>query len=82
MARSAPWSAWGWGRTVRGPERNGTRVESGVDWQVNRADGVPEIAAHQCCDPPNQAPKCLGKWAIGQLGNWALPAATAGTQAG
>ncbi|MBL8351060.1 MAG: DUF3237 domain-containing protein [Burkholderiaceae bacterium] len=32
--------------TVRGPELNGTLVEGGVDWQINRADGVLEIAAH------------------------------------
>jgi hypothetical protein len=34
------------GGTVRGPELNGTLVEGGVDWQINRADGVLEIAAH------------------------------------
>lgn len=34
------------GGTVRGPELNGSLVEGGVDWQVNRADGVLEIAAH------------------------------------
>lgn len=34
------------GGVVRGPELNGTLVEGGVDWQVNRADGVLEIAAH------------------------------------
>ena len=32
--------------TVRGPELNGTLVEGGVDWQINRADGALEIAAH------------------------------------
>ncbi len=32
--------------TVQGPELNGTLVEGGVDWQVNRADGVLDIAAH------------------------------------
>jgi hypothetical protein len=32
--------------TVRGPELNGTLVEGGVDWQVNRGDGVLDIAAH------------------------------------
>jgi len=32
--------------TVRGPELNGTLVEGGVDWQIARADGVLEIAAH------------------------------------
>jgi len=34
------------GGTVRGPELNGTLVEGGVDWQIARADGVLEIAAH------------------------------------
>ena len=34
------------GGTVRGPELNGTLVEGGVDWQLNRADGVLDIAAH------------------------------------
>ncbi len=34
------------GGTVRGPELNGTIVEGGVDWQVQRADGVLDIAAH------------------------------------
>ncbi len=34
------------GGTVRGPELNGTIVEGGVDWQVNRADGALDIAAH------------------------------------
>ena len=34
------------GGTVAGPELNGTVVEGGVDWQVLRADGVLEIAAH------------------------------------
>lgn len=34
------------GGTVRGPELNGSVVEGGVDWQVLRADGVLEIAAH------------------------------------
>ena len=32
--------------TVRGPELNGTLVEGGVDWQINRVDGVLDIAAH------------------------------------
>ena len=32
--------------TVCGPELNGTLVEGGVDWQIQRADGVLEIAAH------------------------------------
>jgi Protein of unknown function (DUF3237) len=34
------------GGTVRGPELNGTLVEGGVDWQINRADGALDIAAH------------------------------------
>jgi hypothetical protein len=34
------------GGTVRGPELNGAIVEGGVDWQVNRVDGVLDIAAH------------------------------------
>ncbi len=34
------------GGTVAGPELSGTLVEGGVDWQVNRADGVLDIAAH------------------------------------
>jgi hypothetical protein len=34
------------GGTVRGPELSGTLVEGGVDWQVNRADGVLDLAAH------------------------------------
>jgi Protein of unknown function (DUF3237) len=34
------------GGTVSGPELNGTIVEVGVDWQVLRADGVLDIAAH------------------------------------
>ena len=34
------------GGTVRGPELNGTLIEGGVDWQVHRADGVLDIAAH------------------------------------
>ena len=34
------------GGTVQGPELNGTLVAGGVDWQINRADGVLDIAAH------------------------------------
>ena len=34
------------GGTVQGPELNGALVEGGIDWQINRADGVLEIAAH------------------------------------
>jgi len=34
------------GGTASGPELNGHIVEGGVDWQVNRGDGVLEIAAH------------------------------------
>ncbi len=34
------------GGTVDGPELSGVIVEGGVDWQVARADGALEIAAH------------------------------------
>lgn len=34
------------GGIVEGPELNGTIVEGGVDWQLLRADGALEIAAH------------------------------------
>lgn len=34
------------GGTAQGPELNGTLVEGGVDWQINRSDGALEIAAH------------------------------------
>lgn len=34
------------GGTVSGPELNGTLVEGGIDWQLQRGDGVLEIAAH------------------------------------
>jgi hypothetical protein len=34
------------GGTVVGPELNGTLVAGGVDWQVARADGALDIAAH------------------------------------
>ena len=34
------------GGSVSGPELNGSLVEGGVDWQLNRSDGVLEIAAH------------------------------------
>jgi hypothetical protein len=34
------------GGTVHGPELNGTIVDGGVDWQINRSDGVLDIAAH------------------------------------
>lgn len=34
------------GGTVRGPGLNGSLVEGGVDWQVNRHDGALDIAAH------------------------------------
>jgi len=32
--------------TARGAELNGTLVEGGIDWQVQRADGATEISAH------------------------------------
>ena len=34
------------GGTVVGPEFSGTILEGGVDWQINRADGVLDISAH------------------------------------
>ena len=34
------------GGTVRGPELNGVVVQGGVDWQVARADGALDNAAH------------------------------------
>lgn len=34
------------GGTVRGPAMNGELIPGGVDWQLLRADGVLEIAAH------------------------------------
>jgi Protein of unknown function (DUF3237) len=34
------------GGSVIGPELNGNVLEGGVDWQVARADGVLDIAAH------------------------------------
>jgi hypothetical protein len=34
------------GGSVQGPELNGRVVEGGVDWQIHRADGVLDIAAH------------------------------------
>lgn len=43
------------GGTVAGPELNGTLVEGGVDWQVNRADGVLDIAAHYVIRVPDGA---------------------------
>ena len=32
--------------TARGAELNGTLVDGGIDWQVQRADGATEISAH------------------------------------
>lgn len=32
--------------SVQGPELNGDLIEGGVDWQLQRADGVTEISAH------------------------------------
>ena len=34
------------GGSVQGPELSGDLVEGGVDWQVQRADGVTDISAH------------------------------------
>ena len=41
--------------TVTGPELEGTLVEGGVDWQVQRADGVTEISAHYVIRTPDGA---------------------------
>ena len=43
------------GGTVEGPELDGTIVEGGVDWQVGRADGVLDIAAHYVIRTPDAA---------------------------
>jgi Protein of unknown function (DUF3237) len=43
------------GGTVEGPELSGTIVEGGVDWQVQRADGVLDIAAHYVIRTPDGA---------------------------
>ena len=43
------------GGTVEGPELSGTVVEGGVDWQIARADGVLEIAAHYVIRTPDGA---------------------------
>lgn len=43
------------GGTVQGPELNGEIVEGGVDWQVLRADGVLDIAAHYVIRTPDGA---------------------------
>lgn len=43
------------GGTVEGPELTGTVVEGGVDWQIARADGVLEIAAHYVIRTPDGA---------------------------
>ena len=41
------------GGTVEGPELQGSVVEGGVDWQINRADGALEIAAHYVIRTPD-----------------------------
>jgi Protein of unknown function (DUF3237) len=41
------------GGSVSGPELNGVILDGGIDWQVARADGVLDIAAHyviRCAD--------------------------------
>ena len=43
------------GGTVAGPELNGSIVEGGVDWQIARADGVLDIAAHYVIRTPDGA---------------------------
>jgi Protein of unknown function (DUF3237) len=37
------------------PELNGSLVEGGVDWQVQRADGVTDISAHYVIRTPDGA---------------------------
>jgi Protein of unknown function (DUF3237) len=43
------------GGSVSGPELNGRIVDGGVDWQIARADGVLEIAAHYVIATPDGA---------------------------
>lgn len=43
------------GGTVEGPELQGSIVEGGVDWQIARADGALEIAAHYVIRTPDGA---------------------------
>ena len=43
------------GGTVSGPELNGEIVAGGVDWQIARADGVLDIAAHYVIRTPDGA---------------------------
>jgi hypothetical protein len=43
------------GGSVAGPELSGTVLEGGVDWQVHRADGVLDIAAHYVVRTPDGA---------------------------
>ncbi|MBQ0961687.1 DUF3237 domain-containing protein [Ideonella sp. 4Y11] len=43
------------GGTVEGPELSGEILPGGVDWQVLRADGVLEIAAHYVIRTPDGA---------------------------
>ncbi len=41
--------------TVQGPELQGALVEGGVDWQVQRGDGVTDISAHYVVRCPDGA---------------------------
>ena len=41
--------------TVSGPELQGRVVAGGVDWQVQRADGATDIAAHYVIRTPDDA---------------------------
>lgn len=43
------------GGTVSGPELQGEVLAGGVDWQINRADGVLDIAAHYVVRTPDGA---------------------------
>ncbi|MDO9091905.1 MAG: DUF3237 domain-containing protein [Rubrivivax sp.] len=41
--------------TAAGPELNGELLQGGVDWQVQRADGVTDISAHYVIRTPDGA---------------------------
>ncbi|MCE2658267.1 MAG: DUF3237 domain-containing protein [Rubrivivax sp.] len=43
------------GGLISGPELQGRIVEGGIDWQVARADGVLDIAAHYVVEAPDGA---------------------------
>jgi hypothetical protein len=43
------------GGSVEGPELNGEVVPGGIDWQIQRADGVLQISAHYAIRTPDGA---------------------------